>query len=134
MNVSKEEWSVSGDSERFDGAYSSKEEAIAEGRSMYPDRSFWIGRNSPPTQPEDLWEARDWLEHVSVQDDYAGEWAEDWDDSNDEQIAELEAEVRKVMAAWLDRHDLRPRFFNIDQMERISVDEGLPTDHAQETE
>jgi len=43
----------------------------------------------------------------------SGDHAEDWDMSTKEQRAELEREVRSVMAAWLDRHNLRPTFFNV---------------------
>jgi hypothetical protein len=80
-----------------------------------------VGVNVQPTQPEMLWFADDWLEHVSVQDEFGGEWAEDWDGSTEEQREELEKEVRDVMAKWLDRHDLRPTFFSVDEIEQVDV-------------
>ena len=83
--------------------------------------TFWVGELCSPTQPEDWWCAEDWLEHVSCQDAYRGDHAEDWDTSSDAQRSELEEEVRKVMAAWLDRHDLRPAFFNIREPRKFRV-------------
>lgn len=112
-------WAISGDSENYGSTtFATRDEAVAEGMAIYPD-GFYLGRIVAPTQPEDRWSADDWLEHVSVQDDYSGEHAEDWDISTEEQREELETEVRKVMAAWLDRHGLRPDFWNVDEVEEI---------------
>lgn len=43
--------------------------------------------------------------------------ADGWYRSTTAQREELEREVRAVMAAWLDRHDLRPKFWNADEIE-----------------
>lgn len=117
-------FAISTDEENFIGTYGTIEEAIDEAVNGYAYEKFWIGECVPPTQPEDLWSAEDWLEHVSVQDDYAGEWAEDWDGSTGEQRKELEQTVRKAMAEWLDRHELRPRHFNVANVVRYTVVEG----------
>lgn len=104
---------------RFEeGPYSaanSREEAIAE----LGGHGGWIGQDRPPTQPEAFWRANDWLDHVSCQDDYSLECAEGWDCSTKEQRRELEEQVRSVMAAWLDRHGLRPRFFLVESAEPV---------------
>lgn len=118
-------FAISTDEENFTGTYGTIEEAIDEAANGYAYEKFWIGECVPPIQPEDLWSAEDWLEHVSVQDDYAGEWAEDWDGSTREQRKELEQTVRKVMAEWLDRHKLRPRHFNVVNVVRYIVVEGV---------
>ena len=85
-------------------------DAVEEATNGYAYETFWVGKCVPPPRPEDMWCAEDWLEHVSVQDSYSGEWAEDWDGSTRVQRNELEQEVRSVLAAWLDRHNLRPKF------------------------
>lgn len=114
-------WAISLNGENYGSVdFPTKEEAIAEGRALYPGETFYVGQIEAPTPPEDLWRAEDWLEHVSVQDAYCGEHAEDWDDSTEGQRKELEEEVSKVMAAWLDRHDLRPKFWNVVTEETIS--------------
>lgn len=116
-------FSVSWDGERYHGDYGSIEEAMSEGTNS--GRAFWIGECEPPTQPEDLWDADEWLEYVSCQDEYCNEWAEDWDQSTKEHRAELEAMVRPVLAAWLDKHDLRPKFYNIVNAKKFDA-EGNP--------
>lgn len=104
------------DSENFTGRFSNFSEAIAESlaKTKHGD-SFWIAESRQPIQPEDLWDAEDWLEHVSVQDDYGGDFGEGWDLSSKQQREELEAEVRSVMKSWLDRHELRPTHYCVDE-------------------
>lgn len=122
--VESELWAVSSDGERFGHEdFASREEAIREGVIAYGGQSFYVGRIERPTQPEEWFEAEDWLELVSGQDEYAGDHAEDWDNSTPEQRAELTEEIRKVMAAWLDRHRLRPTFWNVANPELIVPDE-----------
>jgi hypothetical protein len=101
-------YAISYADELYSGDYDTIEEAAHE---VEPGRAVWIGEKRAPVQPETLWDVEDWLERVSDDDDYFGEWAEDWDASTRKQVDELEAEVRAVMAAWLDRHNLRPKFF-----------------------
>lgn len=107
-------YSYSTDEEKYHGEFDRENEAIQEGAEMAGvGGAFWIGENTPPEPPENRFDAADWLEEVSCRDDYSGEWAEDWDRSTKEQRTELEDQVRAVMSLWLDRHELRPTFFNI---------------------
>jgi len=113
-------WAISSDSENYNHAdFKSKEEAIAEGLIFYGGEPFYVGELEEPTPPEDLFDCGDWLEHVSCQEDYEGDHAEGWDSSTKEQREELNQEVRQVLSAWLDRHNLRPSFWNIPNGERI---------------
>lgn len=112
-------FSYSRDESRFHGSFDTREEAVAEALDGYEEG--WVGENEPPPQPEYLWDAEDWLEHVSCQDEYGSDAAEGWDDSTKEQRAELEIEVRKVMAAWLDKYDLRPKFWTVVNTERVTA-------------
>ena len=100
-------FAYSWDMESFHGKFDTPEEAIGEA-ARDADR-FWIGRCVPPPQPETYWDAEAWLEHVSCQADYCGDWAEDWFTGTNDQCSELESAVRKVIAEWLDRYSLRPR-------------------------
>ena len=56
---------------------------------------------------------------MSCHHDYSGEYAEGWDVSTIEHREELEAEVRAVMAKWLDRHGLRPQFFVVQDIQEF---------------
>lgn len=107
-------YSHSRDGERYHGDFSTPEEAAREALAGCSVGSWvWVGEAVPPTPPENCWDASDWLEHVSCQDDYDNDFGIDWDTSTPQLRAELEAEVRQVMAAWLDRHGLRPMHFTI---------------------
>lgn len=117
-------YAISSDEERFDGYYETLEEAIGEATVGYAYTRFWVGVMRAPIQPELYWEAYNWLEHVSVQDEYGSDWADGWDDSSKEQREELEAEIRPILAAWLDRHKLRPRFFMVDDVVEYEVIDG----------
>lgn len=106
------EWSFSLDEERYEGQFKSMGDAIfAALKEADEGALFWVGENRPPTQPEEWWEAENWLEHVSCQDEYDSDCADSWDNSTKEQREELEIEVRKILGAWLDRHGLRPGFW-----------------------
>jgi hypothetical protein len=119
-------FSYSTDEERFHGQFETRGEAITEVLSETKSgQCFWVGENRAPTPPEDLWEAEDWLEHVSCQDEYSGDYAEGWDSANLKQREELEAEVRAVMAKWLDKHDLRPKFWCVDNVENLRNENGV---------
>lgn len=118
------EYANSSDGERYDGLFDTINEAVYES-GIDDGEIIYVGECASPTQPEDWWEAADWLEHVSCQDEYGGEWAEGWDESTKEQRAELTDAVRKVMAEWLDRHKLRPTFFNIKNEAKYTVENGV---------
>ena len=113
-------WCTSLNGETYDyPLYDTREQAVEGGTVEYNGNPFWVGMATPPERAENFFDAEDWLENVACQDDYSGDHAEGWDMSTKEQRAELEREVREVMAAWLDRHNLRPTFFNVNNSSLI---------------
>lgn len=113
------------DGESFFGAYDSRG-AAAEGardcleleETKTAGQSVLTARNVAPPPPESFWDAESWLEQVSMQDEYCfldDHWFYDLLGLGEKEARaltdELEKEVRAVMAAWLDRHDLRPTHF-----------------------
>lgn len=117
-------YSISTDGENFNGKYDTEEEAVSDGVS-HGYTSFHVGALRPPTQPEYFWNACDWLEMVSCQDDYGGEWAEDWDNSTKQEREELEKEVRDVLRRWLDKYSNRPTHFCVDNSVEYVVENGV---------
>jgi hypothetical protein len=119
-------YSYSTDEESYQGQFASAEDACDEAANeiAVEGAHFWVGENASPPQPETFWHAYTWLDNVSEQDEYGGEWACDWDKSKLEQRAELEAEVRTVMGRWLDRHNLRPKFWTIEKPQKFVVTAG----------
>lgn len=122
-------WSISTNEEEYDGTFGTMEEAIEEGKAAGYG-AFWVGQCVSPTKPEDLfdgWSIESWLENsVYVHEDYMGDWAEGAVDASKEQREELAGDIRPLIAAWLDRHKLRPTHWNIDPatVRRIDVDDA----------
>jgi hypothetical protein len=108
-------WSISRNEENYYGLFETLEEAIEEGIQY---GTFWAGQCVAPIAPEQLFDGnvlRDWIDqHVLEHDDYAGEWADGAVDASREELNELAEELRPLIAAWLDRHALRPTHWNID--------------------
>lgn len=125
-----ERWFYSLDEEHYEGDFATREEAIAEGREAYPGDTIYVGKGTPPIQPEAAWDADDWLDCVSNLDDYCLDCADDWNRATKEQRDELEALVRPILAAWLDRHGLRPTFVLINKPEAIEPLEPNEEDQA----
>lgn len=128
MNTPTEYWSISTDGgENYHGIFPSKEEAVADFKASMDGwlGTGYVGRCVSPIQPDELWDADDWLDDVSQHETYSLECASDWcSDITREQKRELEAEVKAVMTSWLDRHKLRPAFFLIEDAEKISMEES----------
>lgn len=123
-------WFYSLDEEHYEGDFATREEAIAEGQAAYPGETIYVGKGVAPEAPEEFWDAEDWLDNVQDQDEYLIDCADGWDTSTKEQRAELEALVRPILGAWLDRHGLRPTFVIIPKAERIESPEPNEEDAA----
>lgn len=117
-------YATSTNEEDFSGEYDTLQEALDEAAVGYAYTTFWVGVMANPTQPEEFWSAEDWLEHVSVQDSYNTEWSDGWDTSTKEQREELEAEIRPILAKWLDKYKLRPDFFTVTDVVKYEVEDG----------
>ena len=113
-------YAYSTNGESYSGDFDSVEAACDEAVADVPaDTAFWVGECVPPPQPEDLWDVGDWIEHVSCQDEYSHDIAEGWGTTTLAQRDEVERDVRAALAAWLDRHGLRPTHFNIDNPQKF---------------
>lgn len=98
----------SDDGETYYCQYETREALLAE----HPHVRF-TGRTVKPNSPEIFWDPEDWLELVSVQDEYSNDHAEGWDTSTKDGREELKWFVQSIMRDWLQRHDLMPKFFTV---------------------
>jgi hypothetical protein len=127
-------YSYSFNQEDYFGSFDTAEEAAHEAWADADDRDdghvsvCWVGENVPPTPPESLFDVETWIEHCQCQDDYQGDWAQDWDCGTKAQREELQRKVRAVMAAWLDRHHLRPNWFTIRNPVKVLRSESKPAE------
>lgn len=111
-------FSYSFNEEDFHGDFNTREEAAKEAFAEDPEINVcWTGENVTPI-PENFINAQVLIENIQCQDEFSGEWAENWPDETKEQLEELEKEIQKVFAAWLDKHSLRPAFFNCMYIEK----------------
>lgn len=112
-------WATMAGSEIYtSGPYDSKEDAVGKFPTDYAldaGQDFLVGR-SVPYQVMDCPMDTSWiLETIGQQAfDAVGEPAEAWPpDVSKEAGQELEAEVGRVVNAWLTKHCLHPTFFSI---------------------
>jgi hypothetical protein len=118
-------WSCSTNEETYNGKFETREMAISAALAKVGEgEPFWVGECRSPIPPETYFDIDAWIEQVDCQDDYSPECAEHWFCASKEQIAEVEAEVAKVLGAWLDRHNLRPAFWLIRESEMFRRVDG----------
>ena len=110
-------WSLSTDEETYHGIFDSEQDAIDEGKATETGW-FYVGKCMRPVQPEMLFDStsvEDWIGgRVWDHEDYSGEWAEGEFSPTESQMAELAEQIKPVIAAWLDRQNLRTTFFVLD--------------------
>jgi len=107
--------------ELYHGDYDTAEEAAAAGFADHPERTVInVGEKRAPISPEDSISGDDLIEMVEGQDDYSLEVACDWPGNTKEQAAELTSMLRQTFGEWLDKHDLRPTHFIVENIREIA--------------
>lgn len=118
----------------FLGESDSREEAVlawfsSEQEDLPRDKwlklGCWVGEIRKPICPSSFIHASNIIEHIQCQDEYSVDWAESWPGSSGEQEEELENELRQVFLAWMERHKLHPKFFMVDAVEYMTVEQAL---------
>ncbi|MDA1055030.1 MAG: hypothetical protein O3C40_31800 [Planctomycetota bacterium] len=94
------------------------------------DETFKVAKGRPP-EPIENWIAgchvRDMIAELTAwHEDYILDdcGCEDWPNATSEQCAELAAEWKVNLGAWLDRHDLRPKWVVVDDDTDPSSEKG----------
>lgn len=118
-------WAYSKNGEVYFGDFADWREAALEGLQAHAKESIWVGRCEPPPDPENYIDADFLIEHIGCQDDYNHEWAEDWPNATQDQMDELTDSVRAVIAEWIDRHKLAPKFFTIPDGVQVTEAEAM---------
>lgn len=112
-------WSWSSHDERWNNPamFATREEAIAEGNTHTKEgATFWTGQHVPVTA-EDVARASDMRDfedtvYCHLNDNFCEEAAEAFSCTT-EQAEELDAEVEKVVLAWVKRHNLTPEAWTV---------------------
>lgn len=116
-------WGWTRDEESYYGFFNTPEEAAADGLPK-EGGTITVGQYRDPTAPEDYVDAELIIEHVTCQDEYCIECAEDALQCTKEQEDELTASLRTTFAAWLDKHKLRPSFGIIEKTQEVTLAPG----------
>lgn len=106
-------FAISNDEEHFEGPFETMDEALSQG-------TVWIGNTRPPRQPETFIDVDGMLDGIGDGDeDWSMDCADWWNGPSKEQITELQKEFEVAMSSWLDRHDLRPKWFCVEDVVRV---------------
>lgn len=117
--MGKHGYSYSFDQEQYFGGFQTPEQASEAAFDEQPLRTaVWVGENYQP-HAEGYVDADLIIEHITCQDEYCIDAADGWPDATKEQYEELTESLRKVVGDWLDKHNLRERFFLVTNVKRI---------------
>lgn len=109
------------------GFFDTRDEAIKSGVDELEGASFWIGETRPPMSPELAFSFSNIFDAVLYEDDYCIDAAEDYISNLDGVGAklkdELEAKVQPIIKEWLEKHSLMPKFFIVENEEKIEPSE-----------
>lgn len=118
--MSGERYAWSSDGEVYVGDFASIERAFEDAEAEGCERP-WIGKAGAP-MVEQYVDADLILEHITCQDDYTAEVAEEWPFATVMQCHELTEALQKVVAEWVDKHKLWPTFFVVRNAKRYERD------------
>jgi len=108
--------------EDYHGPHDTIEDALAEAWSDSDEdhTHCWIGECAIPDAASHLdYDAV--IEHITNMEDFSHEWADDWPKTTKEQREELTASLQAAFKAWLDKHDLHPKFFTVKNAKRMEI-------------
>ena len=138
MSEEKHVYCYSTDEEAFHnetGEEMTREDAIEEAicvLGLDPGDGFFLGIRVALRGEDFAPKACDIIETMGMRiDDRVGEISDGWPSTSLQQDEELTARIREVVGQWLDKHGLQPRFYAVDQVERLWV---LDETHAEGAE
>lgn len=105
------QYAYSTDGERYDGRFDSEREAAIAAFADTGEYQVEVSIIEPVSNPESYVNSWDVLEAIQCQEEYSMDGAENWPNATADQNDELTDMLRKTVAKWLDKHNLRPTFF-----------------------
>jgi hypothetical protein len=104
-----------------DPQYDSKEEAIQAGIGEYMGDIFYIGVARKPAAPEEFFDGWGFIERVGEHEDYY--WKDyAWTMTMDK-VDDFESHVQQAIKDFLDKHNLNPTHWVVDEIEKIDPKE-----------
>lgn len=114
-------YSYSFDEENYTGEFDSIDEAIEEARDEADGRDFvYVGKAVRP-DPLNFIDGQEVIERIAEADEFCTEWGQGWPEANTEQIAELTEAFHAAFKAWMDKHNLHPTFWNVENAQKYNL-------------
>jgi len=116
-------WCTSRDGELYNpDDYNTKEEAIEGGKLDYEYTTFYVGKVvALEFEESDIYISEDAFESLAnTLSEDCGEVAEEWDATNEE-LEELDEMLSKTVIEWVNKNNLHPKCFGINDDCRIEL-------------
>lgn len=115
MADSKYSWSASAEGS-FHGEFNTITDALREGFGECPERqTIYVGQNRKP-DPLDAINGEDLINRIYDYEDFGIEEAADWPNYSPTQEADLTEMLRGAFKRWMDRYDLHPQFWIVEEI------------------
>jgi len=116
-------YAYSWDDESYTGTFPSKEEAIAEAFGEWPERvNVFVGEVVYPSAPEIFIDADTIIDAIINQEEYSGEYTQDWPIVSKEQKQELTDSLQRIVSEWIAKHNLQPNWYTVPDSEEVTND------------
>lgn len=122
-------WCYSFNEEHFEETFETKEEAIEEALWYYKDDKLdqdfiWVGQTKSIRLGVDTYQIIEGLQEEAYEQ--AGEVAENFlHNIKPDDMKELEESLNKALFAWMDKFKHNPRFYTVENIEKIEVEKYL---------
>ena len=129
MKTEDGKWCYSFNEENFEETFETKEEAIEEALWHYKDDELdqdfiWVGQTKAIKLGVDIYHVIEGLQETAHWQ--AGEAAEGFlDNIKPSDMKELEESLNKALFAWMDKFKHNPRFYTVENIEKIEVEKYL---------
>jgi len=121
--IKTNKWCISRDEELFFDEYNTKEEAIAEGIDGYGYNMFYVGQivelkfneADMPDSENIIEQLNDYVyNECNVEDDW-------YENISREQEKELDKILAETILKWIDKNNLHPTCYGVDNVELIDI-------------
>lgn len=111
-------WGHTTNEETYHGWFGTWQEAAREAGK--PGETVKVGQYRSPYASGYI-DADLVIEHITEQDDYAGDWADGSFDTSGANLEELTEALRETFDRWVETHGLQPQFGIVDASQEVIV-------------
>ncbi len=124
-------YSWSDNQDQYHGEFATREEAIIEGFAESDHDLIWTGENRSPNPLVGI-DGEDVIERVINADDFCVDAAEGWPMRTQEQEDDLTEMLRAAFKSWMDKYNLRPTFWIVENVRQHHREDQVALAEAEE--